>query len=256
MDIDYQKKIEEIEAWIKKTVEKAGFKKVVIALSGGIDSALACALAVKSLGPDQVFPLLLPYGNLNLEGTKDALLLCDFLKIDKNNIKISDIKPAVEEIIKLEDAISEIRKGNIMARVRMIYLFDLAKKNDALVIGTENKTEHYLGYFTRFGDSASDLEPIINLYKTQVWEMAKYLNLPKNIIEKTPTAGLWLGQSDENELGFSYKDADQILNLYFDEKMKTNQIMEKGFKKELIEKVLDRVKQNEFKQKLPFLLQE
>ena len=256
MDIDYQKKIEEIEAWIKKTVGEAGFKKVVIALSGGIDSALACSLAVKSLGPDQVFPLLLPYGNLNLEGTKDAQLLCDFLKIDKNNIKISDIKPAVEEIIKFEASISEIRKGNIMARVRMIYLFDLAKKNDALVIGTENKTEHYLGYFTRFGDSASDLEPIINLYKTQVWEMAKYLNLPKKIIEKTPTAGLWLGQSDENELGFSYKDADQILNLYFDEKMRIDQIMKNGFKKELIEKVLDRVKQNEFKQKLPFLSQE
>lgn len=253
MDIDYQKKIEQISLWIKKTVINAGFKKVIIALSGGIDSALVCALTAKSLGCNNVFTLLLPYGDLDSESLKDAKMLCKFLKIEDKNVKIIDIKSVVDTFMESESSFSDIRKGNIMARVRMTYLYDLAKKMDVLVIGTENKSEHYLGYFTRFGDSASDLEPIINLYKTQVLEMAKYLNLPKKIIEKAPTAGLWVGQSDENELGFTYKDADQILSLYFDKKNGIDQIFKKGFKKQIVKKVLKRVKNNEFKYKLPFL---
>jgi len=131
--------------------------------------------------------------------------------------------------------------------MRMILLFDLAKKYKALVLGTENKTEHLLGYFTRFGDSASDIEPIRHLYKTQVRKLAKYLKIPEKIIKKTPTAGLWQGQTDEREFGFSYGEADQILLLYLDQKKNVEEIVNKGIKLEQVEKVVKRLKANEFK---------
>ncbi len=138
-----------------------------------------------------------------------------------------------------------------MARVRMVLLFDLAKKEKALVLGTENKSEYLLGYFTRFGDSAADLEPIKNLYKTQVKALAVYLGVPKKIIDKPPTAGLWPNQTDEGELGFSYKEADKILELWHDKKWTLEKIISAGFKKELVLKIQKRVKETEFMRKSP-----
>ena len=135
----------------------------------------------------------------------------------------------------------------------MILLFDLAKRENALVLGTENKTEHLLGYFTRFGDEASDVEPIRNLYKTQVRQLAPYLGIPKKIIEKTPTAGMWAGQTDEGEFGFTYEDADKILTLYREQKKTAEEIGKEGLKKDVIEKVLGRMKVNEFKHRLPYV---
>jgi len=145
-----------------------------------------------------------------------------------------------------------IRLGNIIARVRMIILFDLAKKHNALVCGTENKSEKLLGYFTRFGDAASDIEPISHLYKTQVRELANYLKLPQKIIEAKPTAGLWPGQTDEGEFGFTYQEADNVLSLYFDKKISTKKIRSLGYKNAL--KILAFAKKNSFKEKVPYLL--
>lgn len=145
---------------------------------------------------------------------------------------------------------NKIRFGNIMSRVRMIILFDLAKKNNALVCGTENKSEHLLGYFTRFGDGASDIEPIRHLYKTQVYELAKYLEIPKEIISQKPSAGLWKNQTDEDQFGFTYQEADQVLHLYFDKKMLTEKIIKAGYPN--AKKIISYVKKNEFKRKTPY----
>lgn len=255
MDLDFKKTAEKIVIWIRETARNAGFKRIVIAISGGIDSALALNLCVKALGKENVYVLFLPYGELNVEGVRDAQLICDLLKINEENRILIDIKNAVGEIFNFikNDKNNNIRKGNIMARIRMIYLFDKAKELKALVCGTENKSENLLGYFTRFGDQASDLEPIACLYKTQIWQMAKCLNLPLKIRDKAPTAGLWVGQTDEEELGFSYKTADQILYFYFDKKLMIKEIIKKGFKKEEVEKVLKKVKENKFKTNLPYI---
>ncbi|MBI2190192.1 MAG: NAD(+) synthase, partial [Candidatus Levybacteria bacterium] len=134
---------------------------------------------------------------------------------------ILSIKSIVDKLAKtlgVQPLKDSIRLGNIMARVRMILLYDLAKKHQALVCGTENRSEYHLGYFTRFGDEASDFEPIRHLYKTQVYQLASYLGVPKTVIDKKPTAGLWAEQTDEGEFGFSYKEADPVLYLYFDKK--------------------------------------
>jgi NAD+ synthase len=139
-----------------------------------------------------------------------------------------------------------------MARSRMIILFDLAKKNHALVCGTENKSENLLGYFTRFGDAASDIEPISHLFKTQVRELAEFLELPQEIINQPPSAGLWGGQTDEKQFGFSYEEADQVLYLYFEKKYSFDKIKSLGFK--YVEKIIDLVNANSFKHQVPYVL--
>ena len=137
-----------------------------------------------------------------------------------------------------------------MARIRMIFLYDLAKKHNALVCGTENKSEFYLGYFTRFGDEASDFEPIRHLYKTQIYQLADYLNLPKKIVSQSPTAGLWIGQTDEKDFGFSYQEADMVLNLYLDQKKSLEEITSKNFPHG--KKIIARVSKNSFKHLSPY----
>lgn len=239
--------------FIKTEVKKAGFKKVIIALSGGVDSSTTLSLAVKALGKDNVLVAVLPYGKLNKKEVEDALLVINLLKIPPKNLFKIDIKPMVDSFLKAAKNVDRLRKGNIMARVRMVLLFDLAKKEKALVCGTENKSEHLLGYYTRFGDEASDLEPLRGLYKTRVRKLAKYLEVPKKIIVKPPSAGLWRGQTDEGELGFSYKEADSILHLRFDKKYSWREIGKMGFERGVVEKVKTRVEKNEFKRRVPAL---
>ncbi len=290
MELNYQEKVEEIVNWIRKTVQKAGFSDVVIALSGGIDSAVSATLAVKALGKEHVYVLLLPYGDLSSKGTEDALLVAKYLGLSEDQIITIDIRNAVDQIMhsvianeseailnnKMLNQVQDkkidsredkkiaasqaprndaLRRGNIMARARMIYLFDLAKSLSALVVGTENKTEHYLGYFTRFGDEASDIEPIRSLYKTQVWEMAKYLRVPSAIITKAPSANLWEGQSDEGEFGFSYADADKVLSLAFDEGMRNGDIVKAGIDEKIVRIVLDFASKNAFKRHVPHVFE-
>lgn len=261
-NINYQQESENIKNWIKKVFDNSGLQKIVIGLSGGIDSALACTLAAQAIGKDHIIPVLLPYGSMNSESVADAKSVIAFLGIPEEQIKEIDIQSGVDGIIGVSPSPliplpqgeeNDVRKGNVMARVRMIYLFDLAKQHKGLVCGTENKSEHYLGYFTRFGDEASDMEPIRHLYKTQVWEMGKFLGLPEKIITKAPTAGLWHGQTDEEELGFTYAQADEVLSYFIDKKLAKEDIIGKGLDTNIVEKVLQRVKANEFKHTLPFI---
>jgi len=251
--IDPEKISNELIAFLKNSLLKASFNNAVIALSGGLDSATSIVLAIRALGADHVYPLLLPYGSLSTQATLDAMSVIELLKISPTHVTRVDIKPILDPITAKEFGMDNIRKGNLMARARMMILYDHAKKRNALVVGTENKSEYLLGYFTRFGDEASDIEPLRNLYKTQIYDLAKYLGVPEAILTKKPTAGLWEGQTDEGEFGFTYKDADEILFLSFDEKKSADEIISAGFSKEIVDKVLAHVRANDFKHRLPIL---
>ena len=239
--------------FLKASFAKAGFTSAVIAISGGVDSATSCALAVRALGADNVYPVLLPYGALSSQATIDAIGVVEKLGISSFHVTRFDIKPLVDPIVFKEPGMGNVRRGNAMARARMTVLYDQAKKRNALVIGTENKSEHLLGYFTRFGDEASDIEPLRDLYKTHVYALARYLEVPESILAQAPSAGLWPEQTDEGEFGFSYKDADEILYLSVDEKKSVEEIVAAGFAKDLVDRVLLRVRANDFKHNLPIL---
>ncbi|MBL7159728.1 NAD(+) synthase, partial [Candidatus Microgenomates bacterium] len=187
LEIDCQKTTTKLTEFIQSEVKKAGFKKVIIGLSGGIDSAVSLVLAVKALAKENVFVVILPYGKENKKDLEDALLMIKHLKIPFQNLIQINIQSMVDSFLITAKDADQIRKGNIIARVRMILLYDLAKKHQALVCGTENKSEHVLGYYTRFGDEASDLEPIRGYYKTQIRQLAEFLNIPEKIINKPPS---------------------------------------------------------------------
>jgi len=255
-----------ITAFIKNTLEKQGFKNVVIGMSGGLDSTTSFYLLKEIVAPQNIFVAHLYYFESYFKDIKGFLKEA---KIPKKNIYEMSIKPFVKpfqnlvhlegvhsatfEVLRSDSSkVERIRLGNIMARVRMIILYDLSKKHNALVCGTENKSEYLLGYFTRFGDAASDFEPIQHLYKTQVYQLASSLGVPKNIIKKTPTAGLWHGQTDEGEFGFSYKEADQVLYLYYDKKLKLEDIKKKGF--DNAEKIIGFSLKNSYKHHAPHTL--
>lgn len=277
MDIDYQKKSEEMIVWMQKTVYDAGFAKVVVAVSGGVDSAVSVYLAVRALGEENVYALLMPYGKLGTKALADGRAVASAAGLDREHIVVKDIKKVTDKLWSViskgperssqeisllrqlqdrndkEEDLDNVRRGNIMARMRMIFLYDLAKSHNALVVGTENKSEHYLGYFTRFGDEASDIEPIRSLYKTQIWEMARFLEVPHQIIEKAPSANLWEGQSDEGEFGFSYLDADKVLYYHFEEGLQKEEIVALGLSEQVVDAVLKYVEKNDFKHKVPFI---
>lgn len=253
MEREYASVAQPIRDFIQATLSAAGFSRVVVNLSGGVDSAVTAALALQAVGPQDLFLATMPYGDLGAQGVHNAKLLVDALHIPEEQFIRIDINRPVDAIVEQAAAPDRVRLGNIMARVRMIFLFDLAKRLGALVCGTENRTEHYLGYFTRFGDSASDLEPIRGLYKTQVWELARALDIPQQIIEQAPTASLWEAQTDEGELGFSYRDADMVLSGYFDQHLTIDEIAAKGVPREIVASVLEHVARNDFKHRLPYV---
>jgi len=249
--IDVQQEVGRIVAFIKKTFNQAGFSDAVVGLSGGIDSAVSFTLAVQALGVDHVYPILLPYGVLSTKGVLDAMKVIEVSHIPLTHVVRIDIQQAVDAIVRVDPMMDKVRKGNIMARTRMIHLFDQAKKRKALVVGTENKSEHLLGYYTRYGDEASDVEPIRHLYKTQIYEAAKHLHIPDEIIQKPPSADLWPKQTDEGEFGFTYKDADEILFLIFDQDKSEEYVLQIGKSHQQATTVLSRLKENNFKRLLP-----
>lgn len=244
-------KIEQILVdFVREEVTKSGFKKVVLGLSGGIDSAIVAYIAAKALGPENVLGIMMPYKSSSKESVEHAKLVIKDLGIDS---KLIEITPMVDAYFSMEPEISNMRKGNKMARERMTILYDYSAKLNALVLGTSNKTEILLGYSTQFGDSASALNPIGDLYKTHIWELSKHMGVPFELIEKKPSADLWEGQTDENELGFSYLMADQILYRMIDERKSVTTLIEEGYDKEIIEKIEKKIKFSQYKRKLPII---
>jgi len=252
MEINPQQEADKIIKFIQSTFKQQGFKKGIIAVSGGLDSALSLILASKALSPENIYTLQLPFTDQSVE---DSDLIIQTAKIPQTNRLVFNIKNSVNVLAKeLNNKPAKVRLGNITARLRMIHLFDQAKKLKTLVIGTENKSEQVLGYYTRFGDSASDIEPISHLYKIQLYQLAKHLQIPENIIKKSPSAGLWLNQTDEQELGFSYQQADPVLSLLIDKKLPQSEVVAKGFSKQLVAQIANRLSAIDFKTKVPYHL--
>jgi len=250
LNIKPKKIIKDLTAFICKTISNKGFDKVILGLSGGLDSTIVAFLAAKALGRDNVMGVIMPYGKLSKESTKDAKRVVDILNIRAEYI---DIAPMVDAYFKKAGNSSMLRRGNKMARERMSILYDLSKKYNSIVIGTSNKTETLLGYGTIHGDCAWAMNPIGNLYKSQLRILARDLGVPRLIIDKPPTAGLWDGQTDEEELGYSYADIDNLLFHMLDKKLSSKELLKKGFDKEFISDIRKKIKNNRFKSQPPII---
>jgi NAD+ synthase len=239
-----------LEEFIRKETGKAGRCRVVVGLSGGIDSAVSASLAVRALGAGNVLCVLMPYRTSSPESLTDAGRVIGELGADSISVEITAMVDAY--FSKFSDA-DLVRRGNKMARERMSILYDLSSVHSALVLGTSNKTELLLGYGTLHGDMASALNPLGDLYKTQVRQLAGFLQVPDTILNKPPSADLWPGQSDEGELGVTYETADRILHLMVDRRADRDTIIAAGFPAELVDRLRDRVRAFQFKRRPPLI---
>lgn len=236
-----------LASFIRDAVDTAGSQGVVVGLSGGVDSALSAALAARALGPERVHAFLLPYRTSSPESERDARTVAGHLGIPH---RLIDISPMIDAYFILEPDAEPGRRGNKMARERMTILFDQAKKLNALVLGTSNKTEILLGYSTVFGDNASSLNPLGDLYKGQVWQLARHLGLPGQVIDKAPSADLWPGQTDEDELGFDYGTADEVLHLLFDLGLRPEEAVARGYDERAVRRIVELERRFRFKRRL------
>jgi NAD+ synthase len=234
--------------FLQTEIKRAGFERAVVGVSGGVDSALACFLTAKALGPKNVLALRMPYKDSSPESMEHSQLVVQKTGVQELTAPITEmIEPLFE---RFPDA-DKVRRGNAMARARMIVLYDQSAAFNGLVVGTGNKTEILLGYTTLYGDSASALNPIGDLYKTQVRQLARAMSVPEVIIDKPPSADLWPGQTDEGELGFSYERVDQLLHLLVDQRYSPESCVKAGFEDAFVREVLERVRRSQFKRTLP-----
>lgn len=246
IDTDVARKI--LTGFIQSEITGAGFSRAVVGLSGGIDSSLSCYLAVEALGPDNVLALRMPYKTSSPESLEHAQLVIDNLGVNSLTVPITEmVDPLFEQFPEAD----HIRRGNAMARARMIILYDQSHAYKGLVVGTGNKTESLLGYTTLYGDSACALNPLGDLYKTQVRQLARAMGIPDVIIQKPPSADLWVDQTDEGELGFTYADVDQLLYLLVDQQFKPEECIEAGFSESFVKAVVELIRKNHFKRFMP-----
>jgi NAD+ synthase len=236
--------------FVRDETQSSGFHAGIIGLSGGVDSAVSAYLTAEALGKENTVAVVMPYKASSPQSVKDAQFVVERLGIRSEVVEIS---PMVDAYCGQWNVTDRVRRGNVMARVRMIVLYDISARERALVIGTSNKTELMVGYGTLYGDTASGLNPLGDLYKTQVWQLARRLGVPQRIIDKTPTADLWEGQSDEGELGFTYARLDSLLYHMVDERRSDQELRELGFERDFIEKVKSLIQKSQFKRRLPLI---
>jgi NAD+ synthase len=250
LHLDYPLVEDILKAFLFNEIRKFGFNSIVLGLSGGIDSAVVCELAVRALGADNVLALMMPYSSSSPDSIEHAELMIRKLGIRSEEMSITAV---VDSFFLSVPGDQLLRRGNIMARTRMIFLYDVSARDGRLVGGTSNKTELLLGYGTLFGDMASAVNPIGDLYKTQLRGLARHLSIPGPIIEKSPSADLWEGQSDEADLGFSYEAVDLLLYMMLEKRMDKQAILAEGVAEPFYDSVRKMVVRNQFKRMMPVI---
>jgi NAD+ synthase len=251
LQLDLTRTADHLKRALAAEVRHTGLERAVLGLSGGVDSALAAFLTAGALGAENLHCVMMPYRTSSPDSLAHARLVADKLGVAT---EVVDISPMVDAMIDTDPAMNTLRRGNIMARQRMITLYDRSARGQAVVIGTGNKTETLLGYSTLFGDSACAMNPLGNLYKTQVWELARFMGVPDAVIDKAPSADLWAGQTDEQELGITYRMADEILYFMFDEKLTDAGITAMGYDADTVKKVREREERYRFKRMMPVVI--
>ncbi len=239
-----------LSAFIANEVHKVGLKRVVVGLSGGVDSALSTCLAAAALGPANVLAVKMPYKTSSEESIEHADLVIAATGIASITV---DISAQVDAYFAQFPDADTMRRGNKMARERMAILYDHSARWNALVLGTSNKTELLLGYGTLFGDMASALNPLGDLYKTQVWALSDCVGVPEAVVTKQPSADLWVGQTDEQELGFSYQEVDELLYLLVDQRYSSEELTAEGFQADFIDQIAHRIMNSQYKRRLPII---
>jgi len=248
IDTDLLRKV--LVKFIHDEVHKVGLRCAVFGLSGGVDSALVATLAAAALGPENVWGLLLPYRTSNPRSTADAELMVQQTGIQSLTL---DISPQIDAYFARFPEATVLQRGNKMARERMSILYDRSAVLGGLVLGTSNKTELFLGYGTIHGDLASAINPIGDLYKTQVWALATAMGVPASIVDKRPTADLWEGQTDEAELGFTYAEVDELLHFMIERRYRHEELLQLGFAPAFVARVEDMVTRSQYKRRLPLI---
>lgn len=237
-----------LTGFLRSEISRAGFDRAVLGLSGGVDSAVCCALAAEALGPQNVLAVRMPYRTSTPDSLEDAKLTAERLGVGMETI---DITPMVEPLIQRDAQMPKQRKGNLMARARMMVLYDQSEVFKGLVLGTSNKTEILVGYTTLWGDMAAALNPLGDLYKTQLRQLAGSLDLPASVLSKPPSADLWPGQTDEADLGMKYSELDPLLFLLVDKRYTAQDCVDAGFDRGFVDKVLARIRRSQFKRLMP-----
>jgi len=237
-----------LTVFISSEMRRAGFSRGVIGLSGGIDSALSCFLAAEALGPENILAVRMPYKDSSPDSLAHAQLLIEATGVQSLTVPITAM---VDPLFDRFPEADVLRRGNVMARARMSILYDQSAAFNGLVLGTGNKTEIMLGYTTLYGDSACAFNPIGDLYKTQVRQLARAVGVPSVIIDKPPSADLWAGQTDEDDLGFTYEEVDKLLYLLIDQRCTPEDCINAGFERSFVHVVVERVRGSQFKRVMP-----
>ncbi len=239
-----------LTGFIRDEVTKVGVKRIVLGLSGGIDSALSAFLAARAMGLENVTGICMPYRLSNPQSEKDARTVAGACGI---HYEVVEITPQIDAYFERYPDADNLRRGNKMARERMTILYDHSASLGALVVGTSNKTELLLGYGTLFGDMASAVNPIGDLFKIQVRQISRDVGVPREVIEKPPSADLWVGQTDEEELGLTYEEVDAVLHYIIDLRYDREEILETGFSAEVVDGIQRLIQRSQYKRRLPLI---
>ncbi len=245
----YSQITEYLEHFLDNEVRKTGIQKVVVGLSGGLDSAVVAVLAQRVF-KDDLLCVKMPSQYSSQSSLDDAAELCSDFNL---NHEIASIEPMLKAYEEMNPNLNNLRKGNFSSRMRMSTLFDISARENALVLGTSNKSELMLGYGTLYGDLSSAVNPIGDLYKSEVFELAKYLNVSNSIIKKPPSADLWDGQNDEDDLGYTYKQLDEAMKLYVEDRLSRDEIVKIGLDPKMVDMIIERIFRNHFKRKMPVI---
>ncbi len=245
----YSEISEYLQFFLNDEVKKTGIRKVVIGLSGGVDSAVVAVLAQKVF-KDDLLCVKMPSQYSSQSSLDDADELCRDFNLRSQTASIEPMLQAYENI---NPSLDNLRKGNFSSRMRMATLFDISARENALVLGTSNKSELMLGYGTLYGDLSSALNPLGDLYKSEVYELGEHLGISKSIMKKAPSADLWDGQSDEEDLGYTYAQLDEAMKLYIEERLTRDEILKKGIDEKMFDMIIQRIFRNHFKRKMPII---